>query len=211
MVSVVWLDLPCRWITGNIHKMHVEFAHASYFLIIYSICSHRVYSDFWDPSGQTYVDQSEFVKCAFFYSLNHKPLFAITISKLILPATINYKSFACAIPIWAATCDFQQCGILTNVDSEPVQPPFKLRHSQWCSVSSLTVRIFKRLAKALISLRVCAGWSEPLPVAHTALLEISCRGSYQLPMVWLIVRLTISGFWVKTVFLLQIYIPTIEI
>ena len=26
------------------------------------------------------------------------------------------------------TCDFQQCGILTSVDSdEPVQPPFKLR------------------------------------------------------------------------------------
>ena len=31
---------------------------------------------------------------------------------------------------WAATCDFQQCGILTSVDSdEPVQPPFKLRNS----------------------------------------------------------------------------------
>ena len=38
-------------------------------------------------------------------------------------------------------------------------------------------RIFKRLAKALIRLRVCAGWSEPLLVAHTTLLEISCRGS----------------------------------
>ena len=26
-------------------------------------------------------------------------------------------------------CDFQQCGILTSVDSdEPVQPPFKLRN-----------------------------------------------------------------------------------
>ena len=31
---------------------------------------------------------------------------------------------------------------------------------------------------ALIRLRVCAGWSEPLLVAHTTLLEISCRGSY---------------------------------
>ena len=38
-------------------------------------------------------------------------------------------------------------------------------------------RIFKRLAKALIRLRVCAGWSEPLLVAHTTLLEISCHGS----------------------------------
>ena len=35
-----------------------------------------------------------------------------------------------------------------------------------------------RLAKALIRLRVCAGWSEPLLVAHTTLLEISCCGSY---------------------------------
>ena len=29
------------------------------------------------------------------------------------------------------TCDFQQCGILTSVDSdEPVQPPVKLRNSK---------------------------------------------------------------------------------
>ena len=41
-----------------------------------------------------------------------------------------------------------------------------------------------RLAKALIRLGVCPGWSEPLLVAHTTLLvahttllEISCRGS----------------------------------
>ena len=37
------------------------------------------------------------------------------------------------IHIWAATCDFQQCGILTGVDSdEPVQPPFKDRNSKCC-------------------------------------------------------------------------------
>ena len=36
--------------------------------------------------------------------------------------------------------DFQQCGILTRVDSdEPVQPSFKLRNSKLCSVSSLTL------------------------------------------------------------------------
>ena len=36
--------------------------------------------------------------------------------------------------------DFQQCGILTSVDSdEPLQSPFKLRNSKWYSVSSLTV------------------------------------------------------------------------
>ena len=44
------------------------------------------------------------------------------------------------IYIWALSCDFQQCGILTSVDSdEPVQLPFKLRNSKWCSVSSLTL------------------------------------------------------------------------
>ena len=41
---------------------------------------------------------------------------------------------------WAVTFDFQQCGILTSVDSdEHVQPPFKFRNSKWCSVSSLTL------------------------------------------------------------------------
>ena len=37
-------------------------------------------------------------------------------------------------------------------------------------------KLFKRLANALIRLRVYAGWSEPLLVSHTTLLEISCRG-----------------------------------
>ena len=35
--------------------------------------------------------------------------------------------------IRAVTRDFQQCGILTSVDSdEPVQPPFKLRNPKRC-------------------------------------------------------------------------------
>ena len=38
--------------------------------------------------------------------------------------------------------------------------------------------MIKRQAKALISLRVCAGWSEPLLVAHITLLEISCHCSF---------------------------------
>ena len=68
--------------------------------------------------------------------------------------------------IWATTCDFQQCGILTSVDSdEHVQPPLKLRNSKWCSVSSLTLREyssdFQRLwsdcAYAQAELRLC--WS----------------------------------------------------
>ena len=80
---------------------------------------------------------------------------------------------------WAATCDFQQCGILTSVDSdESVQTSTKLRNSKWCPVSSLTlIEYIKPLAKALIRLRVCAGWSETLLVAHTTLLEVSCCGS----------------------------------
>ena len=42
--------------------------------------------------------------------------------------------------IWVSACDFQQCGFLTCIDSEePLQPPFKLRNSKWCSVSSLTI------------------------------------------------------------------------
>ena len=42
--------------------------------------------------------------------------------------------------ILAVTFDFQQCGILTSVESdEPVQSPFKLRNSKCCSVISLIV------------------------------------------------------------------------
>ena len=32
----------------------------------------------------------------------------------------------------------------------------------------------------MIRLRVCAGWSEALLVAHTTLLEISCTGSFDI-------------------------------
>ena len=77
-------------------------------------------------------------------------------------------------------CGFQQCGILTSVDSgEPVQPPFKLRNSKRCSVSSLTdiAGIFKRVAKALIRLSICAGWSEPLRVAMRGSRKFCQRGS----------------------------------
>ena len=42
--------------------------------------------------------------------------------------------------IWLTICDFQQCVILTSVDSyKPVQPPSKLRNSKWCSVRGLRV------------------------------------------------------------------------
>ena len=57
--------------------------------------------------------------------------------------------------IWAKTCDFKQCGILTRVDSdEPVHPPFKLRYSKWCSVSRLTIKEYSSDQQRLWS--VCA-------------------------------------------------------
>ena len=37
---------------------------------------------------------------------------------------------------------------------------------------------FKQLAKVLIRLHICAGWSEPLLFAYATLLEISCCGSF---------------------------------
>ena len=53
---------------------------------------------------------------------------------------INKKTKANMFNNWAATCDFQQYGIFTWIDSDkPVHLPFKLRNSKWCSVSSLTV------------------------------------------------------------------------
>ena len=35
--------------------------------------------------------------------------------------------------------------------------------------------VFKRLANALIRLRICADWSKPLVLAHTTLLEIAAH------------------------------------
>ena len=92
------------------------------------------------------------------------------------------------------TCDFWQCGILTSVDSdEAVQPTVKFRNTKCCSDSSLSHRIFKWLIKALISLHIHADWSEPLLVAYTILLEISCRGSYE---VLIRVRTGLKSNWI---------------
>ena len=65
---------------------------------------------------------------------------------------------------WATAWDFQQCVILTSVDSdEPLQPPFKPRNSNYCSVSSLTIieyssdlqRLWSDCAYAQADLRLC--------------------------------------------------------
>ena len=83
------------------------------------------------------------------------------------------------IKFWAMTCDFQQCDILTNVESgKPVQPPLKRRNSKCCSASTLIViqyssvkqRLWSDCAYAQAGLSLC--WSH-----NTTLLEISCCGS----------------------------------
>ena len=53
---------------------------------------------------------------------------------------MSFCWLCCLLSYWASAWDFQQCGILTCVDSdEPLQLPFKFRNSKWCSVSSLTI------------------------------------------------------------------------
>ena len=80
------------------------------------------------------------------------------------------------------TCDFQQCGILTNfkvVSDEPVQPPFKLINSKWCSDSSLTLieyssdqqRLWSDCAHAQADLRLC--WSHNHIVGNL-MLQLKC-------------------------------------
>ena len=75
------------------------------------------------------------------------------------------KLLACIVK-WAVTRDFQQCGIFTSVDRDkPMQPPFKLRNSKWCSVSGVTVigyssdhqRLWSDCAYVQADLRLC--WS----------------------------------------------------
>ena len=67
---------------------------------------------------------------------------------------------------WAATCDFEQCGTLTSVDSgEPLQPPCKIRNIKSCSICSFTLieysndkqRLWSDCAYAQADLRLC--WS----------------------------------------------------
>ena len=83
--------------------------------------------------------------------------------------------------IWAMACDFHQCGILTSVYSDgPMQPPFKLRTSKRCLVSSLTIIEYSSDKQSLWSdcayvqadLRLC--WSH---IPH-------CWKSYALAHIW---------------------------
>ena len=82
---------------------------------------------------------------------------------------------------WAVACDFQQCGILTSVGSDkPVQLPFKLRNSKWCSVSSLTIIECSSDKQMLWS--DCAYAQADLRL--TTLLAISCNGSHKALFSW---------------------------
>ena len=58
--------------------------------------------------------------------------YKIIVMSLVISATerfLHVDSFYVIINNLVVKCDFQQCGILTSVDSdEPVQPPFKLRN-----------------------------------------------------------------------------------
>ena len=57
-----------------------------------------------------------------------------------LPSSFIIHTLSNSIRGISGTFDFQQCGILTSVDSdEPVQPSFKLRNYKWCLFSGLRV------------------------------------------------------------------------
>ena len=101
---------------------------------------------------------------------------------LIVEDIINHRcwySSVFIIDIWATKCDFQQCGILTSVDSdEHVQPPIKIRNSKCCLVSSLILieyssdkqRLWSDCAYAQAGLSFCWShlphcWKSPV-VAH---------------------------------------------
>ena len=93
------------------------------------------------------------------------------VNKLPVVRTLKIWLYLYTIFLYS-TCDFQQCGILTSVDSdEPVQPPYKLRNSL-CSVSRL---ILRRLAKAWIRLHMRRLIFD---FAGRTLLEISCCSSF---------------------------------
>ena len=97
-----------------------------------------------------YLNQNLELKCRLRWYVNvGSAQWALHWAEVFLPTTIKSHMVKIFI-IWSISpyennniglaCDFQQCGIMTSVDSEvPVQPPFKLRNSKWCSVSSLTL------------------------------------------------------------------------
>ena len=68
--------------------------------------------------------------------------------------------------------------ILWNFDVQNRKCRNRPWKTEWFHKNRNGWHLCKRLAKALIRLRICAGWTEPLLVAQTTLLEISCRCSF---------------------------------
>ena len=84
-------------------------------------------------------------------------------------------------PLLFATWDFLQYGILTLIETgESVETPFTNRNSKCCSPVAYHAANIQAIIKGSDhGVRiVCAGWSEPLHITHTTLMEISCCGSY---------------------------------
>ena len=74
------------------------------------------------------------------YNISKIVLVALFVAIAVVGNVQNMNNVQQCTMIRAATCDFQQCGILTSVHSdEPVQLPFKLINSKCCSVSSLII------------------------------------------------------------------------
>ena len=101
----------------------------------------------------------------------------------------------------ATTCDFQQCGILTSVNSdEPVQPPFKLRNSKFCSVSSLTLMesLWLDCVYAQAGLGLCWSHKPYCPKSHVTA-QIMCKETL------LVVKWCQTNYYVKLSIFLIIY------
>ena len=99
-------------------------------------------------------------------------LFFFSKKKFYFLTQIGLSSFK---EIWAETCNFQQCGIFTSVDwDEPVQPPFKLRNSKWCSVSSLTLLCWSHIPhcwKSHAMSHICSVDSDQTPF-HRSIVSV---------------------------------------
>ena len=66
------------------------------------------------------------------------------------------------VAFWHESAQTSLCGLLLSLETS---------NANWSIVCKL-------LAKALIRLRICAGWSKPLVLAYTTLLEISYCGPF---------------------------------
>ena len=116
-----------------------------------------------------YKSNSYITTCVYFHCRHGKTTLLKHIAQRALNIPPNIDVLYCEQGknnIWAATCDFQQCGILTWIDSdEPVQPSVKLRNSKCCSVSSFTIieylsdfqRLWSDCTYVQADLRLC--WS----------------------------------------------------